>query len=219
VAALRGDAVLAERSIGPTAEGPRHSTALLGAVEDVAEAAGGWREVDLIAVGLGPGSFVGIRIAIATAHGLVASTGLEAVGVGTLEALGRSLREKAEADGECLAVLDARRGEVFAALFAPGGECLWEPSAIAPAELAERLAERGTAPLAGGPGAIRFRQELARSGAEIPGDPDPIHRVGARHVCALAQTAKAGEGALEPIYLRPPDAERWRDRDTSQGQD
>lgn len=205
--------------MGPAEDGPRHSTALLSAVEEAAEAAGGWGEVDLIAAGLGPGSFVGIRIAIATARGLAASTGLATVGVGTLEALGRGLREKAEANGECLAVLDARRGEVFAALFAADGECLWEPSVSAPAGLAERLAERGTAPLAGGPGAVRFRQELARSGAEIPEDPDPIHRLGARHVCALAQRARTGEGALEPIYLRPPDAERWRDRDTSQGQD
>lgn len=211
--------MLAERSIGPAEDGPRHSTALLGAVEEVAQAAGGWGDVGRIAVGLGPGSFVGIRIAIATAHGLAASTGLPAVGVGTLDALGRGLREAAEPGRECLAVLDARRGEVFAALFAPEGERPWEPFAIAPEGLAEQLSERGTAPLAGGPGAIRFRQELARGGAEIPEDSDPIHRLEARHICAIAQRAKAGEGALEPIYLRPPDAERWRDRDNSQGQD
>lgn len=211
-----GDSVLAEDLIGPADDGPRHSTALLGAVEDAVSAAGGWDAIDLIAVGLGPGSFVGIRIAIATALGLATSTGVPVAGVCTLDALGRGLREGAGSERECLAVLDARRGEVFAALYAPGGERLWEPLVAPPVALAERLAARATSPLAGGPGAVRFRQELGRSGAEIPDDRDPVHRVAARHVCALAEAPSDGT-ALEPIYLRPPDAERWRDRDTSQG--
>jgi len=107
------------------------------------------------------------------------------------------------------------RGEVFAALYSPAGERIWEPFVAPPDELAERLAERSAPPLAGGPGAVRFRAELARCGADVPDDPDPVHRVAARHLCALAAGADT-DGALEPIYLRPPDAERWRDRDTSQ---
>lgn len=216
VAAMRGADVVAEELIGPGDDGPRHSTALLGAVEDVATATGGWGEIGLIAVGVGPGSFVGVRIAIATARGLEASTGLPVAGVCTLDALGRGLHEAASVERERLAVLDARRGEVFAALYAASGERLWEPFVVAPGTLAERLSIRATTPLTGGPGAVRFRQELARGGAEIPDDRDPVHRVAARHVCALAQAPSDGD-ALDPIYLRPPDAERWRDRDTSQG--
>ncbi len=218
--ATRGGSVLVEELIGPGVDGPRHSMALLAEVERAATAAGGWEEVGILAVGLGPGSFVGIRIAISTARGLAASTGLPVVGVCTLDALARGLREESGGERECLAVLDARRGEAFAALYAPGGKRIWDPFVAAPADLAARLEERPQAALAGGPGAVRFRQELTSRGADIPDDPDPVHRLGARHVCALAEVAPSGsDGALEPIYLRPPDAERWRDRDTSQRSD
>jgi tRNA threonylcarbamoyl adenosine modification protein YeaZ len=193
---------------------PRHSTALLPEVERAAAAAGGWERISGIAVGCGPGSFVGIRIGIATALGLAASTGIPTTGVCTLDALGRAI---AAADGGALAVLDARRDEVFAALYGKRGERLWEPAVLAPEALAERLAELGETVRAAGPGAVRFRQELASRGADIPADADPVHRVSAEHICALAESAvETGGEALEPIYLRPPDAQRWRERDTSQ---
>jgi tRNA threonylcarbamoyladenosine biosynthesis protein TsaB len=119
-----------------------------------------------------------------------------------------------ETGGGRLAVLDARRGEVFASLYASGGERLWEPLVCKPEELAERLAELPLPPWAAGSGALRFRQELAGRGVEIPDDADPVHRVAARHVCALAASAAGGAGPLAPIYLRPPDAQRWRERDS-----
>jgi tRNA threonylcarbamoyladenosine biosynthesis protein TsaB len=211
VCAMRGGEVLYETVLGLSAVGsPRHSTALLAEVERAAEACGGWEQVGRIAVGRGPGSFVGIRIGLATARGLSASTGLPITGVCTLDAIG-------DAIGEGLAVLDARRGEVFAALYGPGGERLWEPLVATPQALAERLDELPTSPLAAGPGAVRFRHELASRDVDIPDDSDPVHRVAARHVCALAATAASGDGGpLDPIYLRPPDAQRWRERDTSQ---
>lgn len=226
---MRGGEVLYEQLIGLAADGsPRHSTALLAEVERAADASGGWDRVGRIAVGRGPGSFVGIRIGLATARGLSASTGLPATGVCTLDALGRALTERAnpsavpwrdaaaQRNSGSLAVLDARRGEVFAALYGPAGERLWEPLVIAPEALAERLAELPAPPLAAGPGAIRFRHELASRDVEIPDDADPVHRVSARHVCALAEVARSGDGdPLDPIYLRPPDAQRWRERDTS----
>jgi tRNA threonylcarbamoyladenosine biosynthesis protein TsaB len=142
-------------------------------------------------------------------------------GVGTLEALGRGLGERAEAGQELLAVIDARRGEAFAALYTASGEPLWEPFVAAPEDLGERLATLSAPPLAGGSGAVRFREELASRGAVVPGDSDPVHRVAARHVCNLAEVAAAhgDEVPLEPIYLRPPDAQRWRERHDSQRPD
>jgi len=68
-----------------------------------------------------------------------------------------------------------------------------------------------------GSGAVRFRKELTRDGVRIADDSDPVHRVAARHLCALAAAAAGEESEeLAPIYLRPPDAERWRERDASQ---
>jgi tRNA threonylcarbamoyladenosine biosynthesis protein TsaB len=215
VGATRDGEVLFESLLGPVGEGgPLHATALLGEVERAVAAAGGWAAVGRIGVGAGPGSFTGVRVGMATARGLGLSRGLPVFGVCTLDALGRGLGEAA-GGRDRLAIADARRGEVFAALYAPSGERLWSPLVCSPEDLAERIAELSRPALCGGSGAVRFRQQLARRGAEIPDDADPVHRVAGRHVCAL--TAAAGEGDSgpgAPIYLRAPDAERWRERGT-----
>jgi tRNA threonylcarbamoyladenosine biosynthesis protein TsaB len=197
--------------------GPQHTTALLTEIERGVEAAGGWTAVERIAVGTGPGSFTGLRIGIATARALGLSRGLPLNGVGTLDALARGLGEVA-AGRRCLVVLDARRGEVAAAVYSAAGEQLWGPWLGTPAELATRIPTLSEAALCGGSGAVRFRQQLTSRAVEIPDDADPVHRVAARHICALAATGPAEDesGSIAPIYLRPPDAERWRERDSLQ---
>ncbi len=111
-------------------------------------------------------------------------------------------------------MLDARRGEVFAALFDPAGNQVWEPLVAAPAGLVERVSQLPGTPLAVGSGALRFRKELRTSGAEVLADSHPAHRVAAADVCALGAEAEAVDpDDAAPIYLRPPDAERWRERD------
>src|SRR5204862_344883 len=83
---------------------------------------------------------------------------------------------------------DARRGEVFVAAYRQD-RCTLEPTAIAPAQLAERLAVRReggrTALLAVGDGAVRFRAELERAGVAVPADGSRAHRVSALMVCRL----------------------------------
>jgi tRNA threonylcarbamoyladenosine biosynthesis protein TsaB len=216
VAALHGEEVLYESLQGPAEEGgPRHATALLGEVERALAAAGGWERIERIAVGVGPGSFTGIRVGIASARGLGLSRALPVAGVCTLDALAAGLAEEA-GERDRLIVADARRGEVFAALYSPGGERLWDPLVASPGELAERIAGLGSGALCAGSGAVRFRQQLASRSVDIPDDDEPVHRVAARHVCALA-AARAGEddrGSAAPIYLRAPDAKRWRERGT-----
>jgi tRNA threonylcarbamoyladenosine biosynthesis protein TsaB len=190
-------------------------------VERAAESAGGWERVEGIAVGLGPGSFTGLRVGIASARALGASLGLAPTGVCTLDALARGLAEPAAGRARA-AVLDARRREVFAALYSASGERVWGPWVGAPAELGGRLGELPAPPLVAGSGAVRFRDELEGHGAEVPDDGDAVHRVSARHICGLAAAGEAAPGAgepLAPIYLRPPDAERWRERDGSKAED
>jgi tRNA threonylcarbamoyladenosine biosynthesis protein TsaB len=212
--AWRGGEVLHESLLGLSSAGrPRHASSLLEEVERAAGAAGGWESVGRLAVGLGPGSFTGLRIGIATARGLAASLGLSVSGICTLDAVGRGMAE-AGLEGERLAVLDGYRGEVFAALYSAAGERIWEPLVCRPEELAERVGGLAAPPRAAGSGAVRFRQELTRADVRIADDSDPVHRVAARHVCALAAASADGDaGRLDPIYLRPPDAERWRERD------
>jgi len=157
-----------------------------------------------------------VRIGIATARGIGAATGIPVAGVCTLDALGAGIAEAVGAR-ERLAVLDGYRGEVFAALYGPDGERVWGPAVYQPGALAARLGELPGPPPVAGSGAVRFRQELTRDGVRIADDADPVHRVAARHICALAAATGGGTaGSLAPIYLRPPDAERWRERDSFQ---
>jgi tRNA threonylcarbamoyladenosine biosynthesis protein TsaB len=219
VCAMRDGEVVHESLLDPSPEGkPEHASVLLGEVERAVVAAGGWAAIDLIGVGVGPGSFTGVRIGIATARGVAASAGLPVAGVCTLDAIASALRgQGGEAEPpSLLAILDARRGEVFAALYTHDGERVWEPLVSAPDELAKRVATLPRPLLAAGSGALRFRQELVRQGVEIPDGADPVHRVAARHICALAAARGGDEGPLAPIYLRPPDAVRWHERDTVQ---
>ena len=155
---------------------------------------------------------------VASARALGASTGVPLAGVGTLDALAHGLAE-AEDGRIRLAVLDARRGEAFAAAYASSGERLWGPWVGSPEELGERLSELPHPPRAAGSGAVRFRDELEDRGAEVPYDDDPVHRVAARHVCAVATEAAGPGEPLAPIYLRAspaagprrrrPDASVW----------
>ncbi len=106
-----------ERRDDPPAEGrPRHTTQLLGlAAQALAGAGTDWSGIGLIAVGTGPGTFTGIRIGIATARALACARGLPIAGVSTLRALAASAAGAETGEELLLAVLDARRGEVFAA--------------------------------------------------------------------------------------------------------
>ncbi len=97
------------------------------------------------------------------------------------------------------------------------GERIWDPFVCEPQELAGRIAAIGGPVLCAGSGAVRFREELAGPDVEIPEDADPAHRIAARHICALAAPGAGAEAEpAAPNYLRPPDAERWRERDTIQ---
>ncbi len=216
VAVTRNGETVHEEEQGPGADGrPRHSELLLGAVERCVAEAGGWGSIGLIAVGLGPGSYTGLRIGIATARALAQASEIPIAGVSSLAALARGIAEHPDAaDRPTLPVIDARRGQAFAAVHDPAGAELRSPFVASPEELAEAISVLDPLPMAGGDGAVRFRQELEAAGALVAPAQDPVHRVAARHLCALgAVTGASAPERIEPIYLREPDAKRWLERD------
>jgi tRNA threonylcarbamoyladenosine biosynthesis protein TsaB len=104
-------------------------------------------------------------------------------------------------------VIDAKRGEVFAAEYAPGGGRRWGPLALPPEQLAERVRAAPSAPLAAGDGSIRFRGLLEAAGIRVMPDESRAHVVRALHVCRLAAAVPGvAPQAVLPDYLRAPDA-------------
>lgn len=204
----RADGTVLEAREDPRpGERPGHSTRLLAlAGELLAQAALGWGEVDRIAVGVGPGTFTGLRVGIATAHGLAQSAGAELVGVSSL----RALALRADPDARVLAAIDARRGEVFVSGYQGEMELL-SPCALAPtavfhalaAQVAARVGER---PLAVGDGAVLYRSVFEGAGMQVPDDGSPLHRIRAPALCELGERAPVVEGPVLPDYLRRPDA-------------
>jgi tRNA threonylcarbamoyladenosine biosynthesis protein TsaB len=181
-------------------ERPRHAQTLQPLLEQALSRAGaGWDDVERLCVGVGPGGFTGLRLGVATARALAQALDLPVVPVSSLDALAKAV----EHDGPVAALIDARRGEVFAAVY-ERGERVMEPTAIAPDALAGRLAP-GT--LAVGDGAVRFRAELERAGVAVPADGSAAHRVSALMVCRLGRASEpADRDALLPDYRREPDA-------------
>jgi tRNA threonylcarbamoyladenosine biosynthesis protein TsaB len=145
-------------------------------------------ELDRLAVGIGPGSFTGVRIGLAVARGLALSLDLPGAGVSTLAAL-------AAGAPDALPVIDAKRREVFTLLDG-------EPRVVAPRELP---VEPGTTCV--GDGARRYRTALEERGVLVPPDDDERHLPRAHFHAALAGDPGPIDG-LEPLYLRVPDADR-----------
>jgi tRNA threonylcarbamoyladenosine biosynthesis protein TsaB len=144
------------------------------------------RDLGALVVGIGPGSFTGVRIGLAAARGLALALDLPGAGVSTLDALA------AGAQG-ATPVVDAKRREVFTLVDG-------RPVVLAPADL--HVEEGGVYV---GDGALRYRELLEEKGAVVPHESDERHRPRARFHVELARDLGPVE-EIEPLYLRVPDA-------------
>jgi len=210
VGITRDDRVLAEHV---DRESRSHSASLPLLVDEVLARAGlVFDNVGGIAVSIGPGSFTGLRVGLALAKGLAFAGGIPIVGVPTLEAL--ACMANASAGETVCAALDARKREVYAALFAvtPAGlERVTPDLALAPAALAARLPP--SCVVVGD--ATDVYPELRVPGVTIRAFADHPPRGGVIAQLGFRRLA-AGDvddaGALEPVYVRAPDAALPRSR-------
>ncbi|MCW3003755.1 MAG: peptidase glycoprotease [Conexibacter sp.] len=204
--------LVAERRHDPApGERPGHSPQLLAlANAALAEAGAPWSAITRLGAGVGPGTFTGLRIGVATARALAQGLGAEVVAIPTLRALALGAATSA---GPVLAVLDARRGEAFIAAYDAAGAELLPPAAWPPERLAEAV-ELAPGPWrAVGDGALRFRAELEAAGVVVEADGADLHRVSAEALCRLAAEAPpVDRDALVPEYVRAPDAIPSADR-------
>ncbi|MFD0978351.1 tRNA (adenosine(37)-N6)-threonylcarbamoyltransferase complex dimerization subunit type 1 TsaB [Tropicimonas aquimaris] len=178
--------------------GRGQAEALMPLLEDVLEAAHlGWKDLDAIAVGIGPGNFTGIRISVSAARGLALALGIPAVGVSTFD-----LMAYGQTGAELLVSLPAPRDQVYLQPFHHG-------TASGPARLADPATLPGGLGLEDGGIVTGHRaEEIARSlGAQAaPAELEEIpHRI-----ARIAAERLAGDGVAPerpaPLYVRAADA-------------
>jgi tRNA threonylcarbamoyladenosine biosynthesis protein TsaB len=206
VALLRGEELVAEWT---QVDARPHSERLLPAIDALLRGAGAAiGDVDAFAVSAGPGSFTGLRIGIATVKGLAFGSERPVAAVSTLAALAQ-----AGADGSApvAALLDARRGEVYAALFAADGGRLAPDAVVTPEALAPRLLP-GTRVVVGEGAGPAAEALAARLGEKVRVLPAPTGLARAQHVGLLgARLLARGEGVaaalVAPRYVRRAEAE------------
>jgi tRNA threonylcarbamoyladenosine biosynthesis protein TsaB len=212
VALLEGEVVVAELRLKSL---ETHSARLLRSIGFLLESAG-WslNEVDLVAAGIGPGSFTGIRIGVATALGLAQSLSVPFAGISGLDALANQV---SFLEGDIGVVMDAQRSQVYYGEYISrhgrvrrtGKPELWNPS-----DLESRLRKRHLYVV--GESELRLLADLIKDGNGWP-RPVAADLFLAAGIGKLAlsrkQSWKAGDYlSAEPLYIRPPDALRPKDR-------
>lgn len=206
VAIVREDTLLAQSFQN---NGLTHSQTLMPMAEDLLKNAGlALRDIDLVAVTHGPGSFTGLRIGLAAAQGLAWGAGLPCLGVSSLEAAAMGI---AHCDGLICAVMDARRDQVYNALFMASGGALarlTEDRALPLAELWGEMKKKN--PILVGDGAQLCYNKRNEEPARLA--PAHLRHPNAWAVAALAARLPEDARATTPraVYLRPSQAERNR---------
>lgn len=194
--------------------GLTHSETLMPAVEQAMSASGlTCTEIDVFAAVAGPGSFTGVRLGVCAAKGFAHAVNRPCVPIHALEALAMNFYGF---DGLVCPILDARRSQVYCALFDTRGgfpERVAEDDAVALDELLVRLPEDKRIVFAGDGVGIHAQTILEKLGDRAHIAPVNLRDLRADAVCALAERKReewVPAHALRPVYLRAPQAERER---------
>ena len=183
-----------------------HAEALMPMVAEVMAGAGiGFAELDLIAATLGPGSFTGVRIAIAAARGFALVTKAKLWGTNSLTVMARAeLMSGAIGSGTTFAVaVDARGDMLYAGLYDGEGRKLDGPLLIGADEAVALLPD--DLAIAVGSGAVHLAEAARRQGRQVEAM-RPDLQPSAAALAELALEANETLSTLRPLYLRPPDA-------------
>lgn len=209
-----GEKILAEYSVD---NGLTQSELLLPMAEDILRSLKmSFDDIDLFACSVGPGSFTGVRIGVALVKGLAFGKSIPCAEVSTLEALAENL---SGIDGIIAAVMDARRGQFYSALFESGEDGikrLTDDAALSTAELANALATyEGRMVYLVGDGYIPAKRALDNLGIKTAITPEKLRNESAASVAICAARAACSGKTLSdrdisPCYLRVPQAERER---------
>ncbi|MDP2690757.1 MAG: tRNA (adenosine(37)-N6)-threonylcarbamoyltransferase complex dimerization subunit type 1 TsaB [Deltaproteobacteria bacterium] len=210
IALVRGGRVVKERV---DADAGAHSTWILGALKSFLEGTGHRLEdTSLFAVTIGPGSFTGIRIAVSTVKGMAWPLGRKVYGASTLRALARNIPS---AGAAVCPLLDARKGEVYSALFrinASGGlVVLMDEKALSPSALFEEIERLAPGPVVFlGEGLKNYSKDVLERVKEARLAPEEQWRARASTVALMAFEDKGNAVSpelLAPVYLRKPGSE------------
>jgi tRNA threonylcarbamoyladenosine biosynthesis protein TsaB len=180
-----------------------HAEALMPMLEAAMEEAKlGFASLDRVAATLGPGSFTGVRIAIAAARGLALATDAKLWGTDSLSVMAEAVKAD-HRDGPFAIAVDAHRGMLYLGIFAADGACLDGPRLASPSDAAALLPR--DLQHAYGSGAAILAEALRVIGRDIrPSAPDL--QPNAASLVVLAARVTETLPTLRPLYLRPPDA-------------
>lgn len=219
VAITDGDRVLGELTVPDVGT---HSEWLLSSVHGLLSDAGlSAGDIDLFAIGHGPGSFTGLRIGVSVVKGLAWATGKPVRTVSTLKAMAVGVGVDAEADGgpAICPVLDARRGEVYGAIYRYVDGLLVEElsdRAIDPAEFAGKVRSVAAGGVVFTGSGFPVYEDVLLSGVGDAGEvkiaPEELWQASGASVARLAlkEGTEVTAGELKPLYMRKSEAELKR---------